>query len=97
MIRIREYGEATALCQKGRVYSLSSIGAERNMGQEHSDLRRTRASLFYLVVYLFPLAQGCSSRQQRPFICLARGLNTQPLRGDCSAGCSWCWQRWWYG
>src|SRR6516164_8555373 len=32
--------------------------AERNMGQEHSNLRRTRASLFYLVVYLFPLAAG---------------------------------------
>jgi len=28
------------------------------MGQEHSDLRRTRASLFYLVFYLFPLSLG---------------------------------------
>ena len=28
------------------------------MGQEHSDLRRTRASLFYLIAYLFPLAVG---------------------------------------
>jgi hypothetical protein len=28
------------------------------MGQEHSDLRRTRASLFYLVFYLFPLSVG---------------------------------------
>ena len=28
------------------------------MDQEHSDLRRTRASLFYLVAYLFPLAAG---------------------------------------
>jgi len=28
------------------------------MGQEQSDLRRTRASLFYLVVYLFPLSTG---------------------------------------
>ena len=28
------------------------------MGQEHSELRRTRASLFYLVAYLFPLAAG---------------------------------------
>ena len=28
------------------------------MGQEHSDLRRTLASLFYLVAYLFPLAAG---------------------------------------
>ena len=28
------------------------------MGQEHSDLRRTRASLFYLITYLFPLAAG---------------------------------------
>src|SRR5215470_4580527 len=28
------------------------------MGQEQSDLRRTRASLFYLVAYLFPLAAG---------------------------------------
>lgn len=28
------------------------------MGQEHTDLRRTRASLFYLVAYLFPLAAG---------------------------------------
>ena len=28
------------------------------MSQEHSDLRRTRASLFYLVAYLFPLAAG---------------------------------------
>ena len=27
-------------------------------GQEQSDLRRTRASLFYLVAYLFPLAAG---------------------------------------
>lgn len=28
------------------------------MGQEQSDLRRTRASLFYLVAYLFPLSLG---------------------------------------
>jgi len=28
------------------------------MGQEQSDLRRTRASLFYLVAYLFPLSTG---------------------------------------
>lgn len=28
------------------------------MGLEHTDLRRTRASLFYLVAYLFPLAAG---------------------------------------
>lgn len=28
------------------------------MRQEHSDLRRTRASLFYLVFYLFPLSVG---------------------------------------
>src|SRR5262250_3281573 len=28
------------------------------MGQEHSDLRRTRASLFYLVAYLVPLSTG---------------------------------------
>jgi hypothetical protein len=28
------------------------------MGQEHNELRRTRASLFYLVAYLFPLAAG---------------------------------------
>ena len=28
------------------------------MVQEHSDLRRTRASLFYLITYLFPLAAG---------------------------------------
>jgi len=28
------------------------------MRQEHSDLRRTRASLFYLVFYLFPLSLG---------------------------------------
>ena len=28
------------------------------MDQEHSDLRRTRASLFYLIAYLFPLAVG---------------------------------------
>lgn len=28
------------------------------MGQVYSDLRRTRASLFYLVTYLFPLAAG---------------------------------------
>ena len=28
------------------------------MGQEHSDLRRTRASLFYLVAYLFPFSAG---------------------------------------
>ena len=28
------------------------------MGQEHRDLRRTRASLFYLITYLFPLAAG---------------------------------------
>ena len=28
------------------------------MGQERNDLRRTRASLFYLVAYLFPLAAG---------------------------------------
>ena len=28
------------------------------MGQEHSDLRRTRASLFYLVAYLFPFSTG---------------------------------------
>jgi hypothetical protein len=28
------------------------------MGPEHSELRRTRASLFYLVAYLFPLAAG---------------------------------------
>ena len=28
------------------------------MGREHSDLTRTRASLFYLVAYLFPLAAG---------------------------------------
>lgn len=28
------------------------------MGTEHSDLRRTRASLFYLAAYLFPLATG---------------------------------------
>ena len=28
------------------------------MGQEHGDLRRTRASLFYLVAYLFPLSTG---------------------------------------
>ena len=28
------------------------------MGPKYSDLRRTRASLFYLVAYLFPLAAG---------------------------------------
>ena len=28
------------------------------MGHGHSDLRRTRASLFYLITYLFPLATG---------------------------------------
>jgi len=28
------------------------------MGQEHRDLRRTRASLFYLVAYLFPFSAG---------------------------------------
>ena len=28
------------------------------MGQGQSDLRRTRASLFYLVTYLFPFAAG---------------------------------------
>jgi len=28
------------------------------MRQEHSELRRTRASLFYLVFYLFPLSVG---------------------------------------
>ena len=28
------------------------------MSQERSDLRRTRASLFYLVAYLFPLSMG---------------------------------------
>ena len=28
------------------------------MGPEHSDLTRTRASLYYLVAYLFPLATG---------------------------------------
>jgi len=28
------------------------------MSQERSDLRRTRASLFYLVAYLFPLSTG---------------------------------------
>jgi len=28
------------------------------LGPEHSDLRRTRASLFYLVAYLVPLAAG---------------------------------------
>jgi hypothetical protein len=28
------------------------------MSPEHSELRRTRASLFYLVAYLFPLAAG---------------------------------------
>lgn len=28
------------------------------MGHERGDLRRTRASLFYLVAYLFPLAVG---------------------------------------
>lgn len=28
------------------------------MGQEQSNLRRTRASLFYLVAYLFPLSIG---------------------------------------
>jgi len=33
-------------------------GQEQSMGQEHSDLRRTRASLFYLITYLFPLAAG---------------------------------------
>jgi hypothetical protein len=28
------------------------------MDQQHTDLRRTRASLFYLVAYLFPFAAG---------------------------------------
>src|SRR5262245_17054568 len=28
------------------------------MGQEQSDLRRTRASLFYLIAYLFPFSAG---------------------------------------
>ena len=28
------------------------------MGQGHSELRQTRASLFYLITYLFPLATG---------------------------------------
>ena len=33
-------------------------GHERHTDQKHSDLRRTRASLFYLVAYLFPLSAG---------------------------------------
>ena len=36
------------------LYSMS----EGDRGQEHSDLRRTRASLFYLVAYLFPFSAG---------------------------------------
>ena len=28
------------------------------MGHDHSNLRRTRVSLFYLITYLFPLAAG---------------------------------------
>ena len=28
------------------------------MGHQHSNLRRTRVSLFYLITYLFPLAAG---------------------------------------
>jgi hypothetical protein len=65
------------------------------MGRGHSDLRRTRASLFYLIAYLFPLSIGCSSRQQALFICLARTPNMQLRRGDYLAGCSCCWQWWW--
>jgi hypothetical protein len=65
------------------------------MGQEHSNLRRTRVSLFYLITTYFRWPQGCSSRHQTLFICLARGLNMQPLRGDSLGGCSWSWQWWW--
>src|SRR5262250_3043715 len=47
-------------CGAGRYPSsvFGSGGEVVDMGREHRDLRRTRASLFYLVAYLFPFAAG---------------------------------------